>query len=127
MNMDRLNARPDDFTSRREHLHEMNDEELKAYFWELTAKVVDPLVSLARTHTTPSIERSVLLRMGFSDQEAKTLVDKVIEYQLMGKGAGNVVFVFSRLEKIDVRTAGLRLLGGNGWDKVLAHFGGASR
>lgn len=127
MNMDRLNARPDDFASRREHLRGMTDEELKAYFWDLTAKVVDPLVILARTHTTPSIERSILLRMGFSDQEAKTLVDQVIERRLMGKGAGNVVFVFSRLEKTDVRTAGLRLMAGNGWDKVLSHFGGGSR
>ena len=125
--MDRLNARPDDFASRREHLRGMTDEQLKAYFWELTAKVVDPMVALARTHTTPSIERSVLLRMGFSDPEAKTIVDKVIEHQLMGKGAGNVVYVLSRMEKTDVRTAGLRLLAGNGWDKVLSHFGGGSR
>jgi len=36
--------------------------------------VVDPLLEYGRTHTTPSIERSVLLRMGFSSLEAKPLV-----------------------------------------------------
>lgn len=127
MNMDRPNARPDDFASRREHLRGMTDEELKTYFWELTAKVVDPMISLAKTHTTPAIERSVLLRMGFSDQEAKIIVDKTIEHRLMGKGAGHAVFVLSRLEKIDVRTAGLRLMAGDGWDRILVHFGGDPR
>ena len=42
----------------------LTDEELEARFWELAQEVVDPLVELARTHTSPSIERSVLMRMG---------------------------------------------------------------
>ena len=57
--------RADDFESRRAHLRAMSDEELKAYFWQLAQQVVDPLLEYGRTHTTPSVERSVLLRMGF--------------------------------------------------------------
>ena len=61
--------RADDFESRREHLRNMSDEELKNYFWQLAQQVVDPLLEYGRTHTSPSIERSVLLRMGFSSLE----------------------------------------------------------
>jgi D-ornithine 4,5-aminomutase subunit alpha len=63
--------RPDDFESRRQHLRKMSDEELHSYFWQLAEKIITPLVEEARTHTTPSIERSVLLRIGFSSIEAK--------------------------------------------------------
>jgi len=58
--------RPDDFTTRRGRITAMSDEELHGYFWSLTEKLVAPLIAEARSHTTPSIERSVLLRMGFS-------------------------------------------------------------
>ncbi|MFA5381152.1 MAG: D-ornithine 4,5-aminomutase subunit OraS, partial [Candidatus Izemoplasmatales bacterium] len=88
--MNQQNVRKDDFESRSRHLHELSDEQLKKRFWELTEQTVKPLIDLAMTHTTPSIERSILLRMGFSSIEAKTLVEKVIDHQLMGKGAGNV-------------------------------------
>jgi len=68
-----MKPRPDDFVERSKHLQKMTDEELNAYFWQLVEKVVAPLVELARTHTSPSIERSVLLRMGFNSFEAKSL------------------------------------------------------
>jgi hypothetical protein len=58
--------RLDDFEMRRAHLESMSDEELHTYFWDLVDQIVAPLIEEARTHTTPSIERSVLLRMGFS-------------------------------------------------------------
>ncbi|HNS67908.1 MAG TPA: D-ornithine 4,5-aminomutase subunit OraS, partial [Mesotoga infera] len=54
--------RPDDFDRRSKHLQGLDDEQLDRLFWELAGKIVDPLVELARTHTSPSIERSVLLR-----------------------------------------------------------------
>ncbi|MDD3126031.1 MAG: ornithine aminomutase subunit alpha [Candidatus Izemoplasmatales bacterium] len=124
--MNQQNVRSDDFELRSVHLHDLSDEQLKARFWELTEQTVKPLVDLARTHTTPSIERSVLLRMGFSSIEAKTIVEKVIDHQLMGKGAGNVVFIRAKLDNINIRTAGLKLIAEDGWDRVIAHFGGKS-
>ena len=65
--------RPDDFAARRARLAALSDDELHPYFWELVQKIVAPLIEEARAHTTPSIERSVLLRMGFSSIEAKIL------------------------------------------------------
>ena len=54
-------AREDTYLEIRGHLAELTDEELEARFWELAQRVVDPMVELARTHTSPSIERSVLI------------------------------------------------------------------
>ena len=65
--------RPDNFEKRRERLRELSEEELHARFWELVDRIVDPMIEEARTHTTPSIERSVLLRMGLSSVDANTL------------------------------------------------------
>ena len=36
--------REDDFEERRSHLKDLSDEELKERFWELTEKLVDPLI-----------------------------------------------------------------------------------
>ncbi len=65
--------RTDNFEERRGHLKNLTDDELKGRFWELAEEIVEPLVDLAKKNTTPSIERSVLLRMGFSSIEAKAL------------------------------------------------------
>ena len=43
-------------------IEKLSDAELKARFWELANETVAPMVELARTHTSPSIERSVLMR-----------------------------------------------------------------
>ncbi len=115
-------ARKDDFEVRRKHLATMTDEELKNYFWNLADKAVSPLIDLATTHTSPAIERSVLLRMGFSSLEAKALVDKTIQHHLMGKGAGHVVFRYSTLRKISIREAGIQLMQSLGWEDVEASF-----
>jgi D-ornithine 4,5-aminomutase subunit alpha len=121
--MNQTKMRADDYEARRRHLQEMTDEQLKARFWMLAEQTIDPLINLAKTHTTPSIERSVLLRMGFSSLEAKTLVDKTIEYKLIGKGAGNVVFRLARIDATDVRTAGLKLIKDDGWNRLQTEFG----
>jgi D-ornithine 4,5-aminomutase subunit alpha len=121
--MDKTTARSDDYRERRKHLATLSDAELKEYFWKLAEQAVAPLVDLARTYTTPSIERSVLLRMGFSSLEAKVLVEKTIAHNLMGKGAGHVVYRLSRLENTDIRSAGLMLLNDTGWEKVKESFG----
>ncbi|MEW6227602.1 MAG: ornithine aminomutase subunit alpha [Bacillota bacterium] len=115
-------TRPDDFEIRRQHLAGMSDEELARYFWELADKVVEPLVDLARTHTSPSIERSVLLRMGFSSLEAKAIVDKCVECGLLGKGAGHVVWELARSRGMSVREAGIALSEGKMWDVAARLF-----
>ena len=71
--------RADDFQERRKHLEELSEEELELRFWELASELVDPLIDLAEKNTSPSIERSVLLRMGFSSLEAKAVVDGAID------------------------------------------------
>jgi len=114
--------RKDDFETRRQHLSGMTDAELKEYFWSLAEKTVTPLIDLARTHTTPAIERSVLLRMGFSSLEAKVIVDKTIRHNLIGKGAGHVVYRLSTIRNISTRAAGLALIEDKGWDEVLKSF-----
>lgn len=120
--MSKINIRNDDFETKRSKLKNLSDDDLKSYFWELAEKVVDPLVDLARKNTSPAIERSVLLRMGFSSLEAKVIVEKTIDNNLMGKGAGHVVYRLSKIENIDIRTAGIKLMNNQGWDKVVSSF-----
>jgi D-ornithine 4,5-aminomutase subunit alpha len=96
----------------------MTDEELHAYFWSLADKLVAPLIEEARTHTTPSIERSVLLRMGFSSIEAKTLVERMDERGLLGHGAGRLVLELAKAKRISVRAAGTELLAGRYWERL---------
>ncbi|MGE5305195.1 MAG: ornithine aminomutase subunit alpha [Alphaproteobacteria bacterium] len=110
--------RPDDFASRRAHLRALSDEELHAYFWSLADKLVAPLIVEARTHTSPSIERSVLLRMGLSSVEAKTLVDRMGERGLLAHGAGHQLLELAKAQGISVRAAGTALLAGKYWEKL---------
>jgi len=116
--------REDDFLTRRTHLEGLSDEELKTKFWELAEKIVDPLLDLAKTHTSPSVERSVLLRMGFSSLEAKPLVEGAIDRGLMSKGVGHIVYRISKEKNITVREAGLELIEGKHWDDAVAIFKG---
>jgi D-ornithine 4,5-aminomutase subunit alpha len=110
--------RADDYEVRRQHIKNLSDEELKAKFWELAEKAVEPMLELGKKNTTPSVERSILLRMGFSSLEAKPIVEGVIKKGLMGKGAGNVVWRLSKKLGISVREAGVGLSEGKYWDVV---------
>ncbi len=124
----RVEKRPDDFQKRRKHLKDLSDEELKEKFWQLTDDIVEPLIDLARTHTSPSIERSVLLRMGFSSVEAKDLVDKIEDAGLLAKGAGHVLLKVAQENDLDVREAGLAMIDGkylDGLDELFASGGGS--
>lgn len=98
------------FEERQQELHKLSDEELKERFWELCSQVVDPIVDLARTHTSPSIERSVLLRMGIDSITAHGVVDRVLEAGLLGKGAGHVVLKVSQKNGTDIRAAAAAIL-----------------
>jgi D-ornithine 4,5-aminomutase subunit alpha len=108
--------RADDYALRRERLRELSDDELHAYFWELVEEIVDPMVAEARSHTTPSIERSVLLRMGFSSIEAKALVQRMDAGGLLGHGAGRLVLELAKAKGLTVREAGEALLAGSYWE-----------
>ena len=110
--------RPDDFETRRAHLQGLSDEELHARFWRLVDELVAPLIEEARTHTTPSIERSVLLRMGFSSLESRELVAQMQARGLLGQGAGHLVLALAMLKGITVRDAGRALLDGREWEAL---------
>ena len=117
--------REDDFQKRREHLAGLSDEALKARFWSLTEQLVDPLLNLAKENTTPAIERSVLLRMGFSSLEAKAIVDGCMEKNLIGHGAGNVVYRYAKQANLPIREAGLALINPAQMEEAASLFGGA--
>ncbi len=110
--------REDDYNVRRKHLEGLTDEQLYDRFWELASQIVDPLIEIGKKNTTPAIERSVLLRMGFSSLEVKPIVDGVMKKGLMGKGCGNVVYRLAEKKGISVREAGLLLVEGKEWDTV---------
>lgn len=115
-------ARKDDYLERRQHLAKMNDEELYQHFWELANQLVAPMLEAGKHYTTPSIERSVLLRMGFSSLEAKPIVNGLIERQLLGHGAGNCVYLLAEKTGLSIREAGLALVEGKYWDQVPGLF-----
>lgn len=114
--------RADDYEQRRQHLANLTDAELEKRFWDLAEKVVDPLLELGKKNTTPAIERSILLRMGFSSIEIKPIIEGVMNKGLMGKGAGNVVWRLSKKLGVSVREAGLALSEGKHWDLVDSLF-----
>lgn len=118
--------RVDDFDKRREHLKDLTDEQLEKRFWEMTEKVVNPLLELANNNTTPSIERSVLLRMGFSSIEAKGIVDNTIDRGLMGKGAGHIVWKIAGVLNRDYREVGCEMAEGQHWDRAVEIFKGGT-
>ncbi|WP_113671380.1 ornithine aminomutase subunit alpha [Vallitalea guaymasensis] len=122
------NNRLDDYESRRKHLENLTEDELEQRFWELAEKIVDPMIEMAKNNTSPSIERSVLLRMGFSSIESKAIVSSLMEKKkhLVGKGAGHLVYRAARDKDLSIREAGLRLA--NNDEELWAHleqvFGG---
>ncbi len=118
-------AREDTFGHAREHLADLTDEQLEARFWDLSRQVVDPLVELARTHTSPSIERSVLMRMGLDSLTCQAVVAACEKRGLLGHGAGHVVLACMSEWSVDAPAAAVRLVAGEGWDVAEAKWGGA--
>ena len=117
-----MKERTDDFQQRREHLKHLSDQELKKYFLELADKIVDPMLDLAYKNTSPSIERSVLLRMGFNSLEAKAIVNVLNENNLLRKGSGQCVYILSKKLQISIREAGLLLAEGDKINDLVEHF-----
>ena len=98
------------FEGRRAALAKLSDEELKERFWKLTNEVVAPIVDLAKGHTSPSIERAVLLRMGIDSVTTHGVVQRVLDAGLLGKGAGHVVLKLSQKTGKDLRAAAQSIL-----------------
>lgn len=98
------------FEKRQAELKKLSDAQLKDRFWELCNQMIQPIAELAKTHTSPSIERSVLLRMGIDSISSHGVVDRIFEAGLLGKGAGNVLLKVSRKTGKDVRTAAAAIL-----------------
>jgi len=120
--------REDNFEERRKHLQDLSDEELKEKFWNLAEEIIDPLIDTAETHTSKSIERSVLLRMGFNSLDAKAIVKKVAESDLLGKGAGHVLLKLAEQEDMEVKEAGLAIVDGKfGKDDLKELFNGGEK
>ncbi len=118
-------AREDTFREARKHLQGLSDEELKARFWDLSQRCVNPLVELARTHTSPSIERSVLMRMGIDSRTCMAVVSECEKRGLLGHGAGHVVLVCMRAWSCDAPAAAAKLAAGEGWETPASMWGGA--
>jgi len=116
--------REDDFEVRRKHLANLSDEELYERFWKLTEEIVNPMVELAYGNTSSSIERSVLLRMGFSSIESQAIVQEGLKVGLLGKGMGNVVLKYAQLKSAPYLEAGRELGEGKGWNEVTNLFRG---
>lgn len=100
---------------RIQQLESLSDEQLYQRFWELTTRLVQPLVEHAYHHTSPSIERSVLLRMGFSSLEAATFVERCVREGCLGQGAGAILVNTARARGISYRAAYDQLLALDDW------------
>lgn len=118
--------RSDDFKERRKHLADLSEKELEDRFWQLAEKLVDPIIDLAKKNTSPSIERSVLLRMGFSSVEAKAIVDGAIDRGIIGKGAGHIVYKLAKENGMEIRETGLKLVEGEMWEQAVSIFKGGA-
>jgi D-ornithine 4,5-aminomutase subunit alpha len=114
----------DEFMAWRTHLADLSDEQLEERFWELVDVTVEPMIELARTHTSPSIERSVLMRMGIDSPTCTAVANEVAARGLLGHGAGHLVWHCAQAWKTDVRAAAARLAAGKGWETVEKKWGG---
>src|SRR5664279_4149190 len=116
-------VREDTFEHAHQYLSGLTDEELKMRFWDLTQEIVDPLVELARTHTSPSIERSVLMRMGIDSRTCMAVASECEKRGLLGHGVGQVVAHCATTWRCPAPEAARRLAAGEGWETVEQKWG----
>ncbi len=117
-----MKERIDNFETRRTHLKNMSDKELRNYFLKLSEDMMEPLLEMAYTHTSKSIERSVLLRMGFSSIDTKAIVDILNENDLLKKGAGNCIYALFKNKDISIEKAGELIRNGDEINYLLEYF-----
>ena len=82
----------------------------------------EPLLEMAYIHTSKSIERSVLLRMGFSSIEAKVIVNVLHEHNLLKKGTGHCIYILSKNKNISIQEAGELIQNGSEIDYLVEYF-----
>ena len=107
-----------DAAGRLGELRKLSDGELHQRFWQLADEIVAPMVELAKTHTSPSIERSVLLRGGLTSNEAQQIVTVALDRRLLGLGVGNLVLRLAQKRGISFVEAAKMLATGHGWEDV---------
>jgi D-ornithine 4,5-aminomutase subunit alpha len=112
------------FEQRKAQLEKMSDEELNLLFWQKAEEIVNPLTELAKKNTSPSIERSVLLRMGFNSLQAKAIVEGIFERDLLGKGAGSILLNMAKKTGKDYLTYGKELISGKNWEELEREYRG---
>lgn len=95
---------------RREALAALSDAQLEERFWQLCHRLVQPMVELARTHTSPSIERAVLLRMGIDSLTAAGVVAKIGEKGMLGRGAGHILLEAASTYMCSLQEAAKRIV-----------------
>ena len=83
--------RIDRFEKLRSELAGLDDEALKARFWDLCHQVMEPVAELARPHPTPSLARSVLLRMGIPPVTLHARAEHLLNAGLLGHAARHAV------------------------------------
>lgn len=115
------------FEEKRKHLTGLSDTQLKERFWELAREIMQPLSELASTHTSPAIERSVVLRMGFSSLEAQAIVSAAEKRGWLGKGVGRILLEYAEAKGVGYLEAGRGLAAGKGWDELAGMMGGGDR
>jgi D-ornithine 4,5-aminomutase subunit alpha len=115
--------REDTYLQDRAHLAGLTDEQLEARFWALSEQIVAPLVELARTHTSPSIERSVLMRMGIDSRTCMAVASECEKRGLLGHGVGLVVGHWATTWRCPAPEAARRLAAGEGWETVEQKWG----
>jgi D-ornithine 4,5-aminomutase subunit alpha len=115
--------REDTYLQDRAHLAGLTDEQLEARFWALSEQIVEPLVELARTHTSPSIERSVLMRMGIDSRTCMAVASECEKRGLLGHGVGQVVAHCATAWRCPAPEAARRLAAGEGWETVEQKWG----
>ncbi len=113
-----------DFEERRKHLAGLTDDQLKERFWKLAREIMEPLAELAFSHTSPAIERSVVLRMGFSSLEAQAIVYAAEKRGWLGRGVGRFILEYAAAKGIDYLEAGRGLAAGEGWAELAEMLGG---
>jgi D-ornithine 4,5-aminomutase subunit alpha len=58
--------------------------------------------------------------MGFSSIEANQLVEKMLERNLLGHGAGRLILELAKTKKLSIREAGAALLSEQYWEQLPA-------
>ncbi len=108
----------DTFNEKRKKLQKLSDQELKNRFWKLTEEIAKPMIDTAKEYTSPSIERSVLLRCGIASTTAGKIVELAFDKGILGLGAGNLVYRLSKKRGIEFVEAGNILAENKGWEDV---------